>query len=861
MPAASLFPLKPSDSSPPWPSLKTYRGNSLSRVVLPVGGIGTGTVGFSGIGGWCDWEIMNVPAKGYTPASPGRLTRPVPSVLLRYRESGGKPQVRLLEGPIPLNAYEGAEGSTFPNAGLPRFAKSTFSTAYPFAEVNLRDKACPLLVRLQCYNPFLPGDIANSSWPVAFYRCIVENPTRQNVECSVAFSLPNFIGADGGECRVHPHSGAFVPVGFAGNRNRFFQTKEISGLLMSSEGVNPSHQAWGTMSLTTPSRSGISHRESWAPLGWSDALLEFHDDLLRDGSLRNHAASHDAPMASLCLKRSIPPGQSVEFPFLLAWHFPNRLGWAPHREEGDLRIGNHYTTSFRDARHVAGKFWPRAGHLESATRTFVETFLASDLPAPFKEAALFNLSTLRSQTCFRAADGRFYAWEGIFDRKGSCFGSCNHVWNYEQAMGPLFPELAQSMHRTAFLEAMDRRGMMPFRITLNQSGKPFPYGAADGQTGHIVRVFREWASGGDTMFFRDLWPRVRRALEFCWIRGGWDADRDGVMEGCQHNTMDVEYYGPNPQMQTWYLAALKAGELMATHAGDLKFARACADLHTRGRRWMEGHLFNGEYYEHHILRPGTIARGLCVQMDGSPHSTGVPDLQLGPGCLIDQLVGEWAARLSGLGRIIAPEQARQTLRSILHYNHRKAAGDHFNHTRTYATGSEPALVMATYPRGRRPARPFPYFNEVMTGFEYVVAGHLLLEGMTREATTCVRHIRARYDGAKRNPYNEAECGHHYGRALASWGLVSAWSGFLYHAPDQSLTLSRPGRGFWAAHGNWGSYTLKKTRHGATLSLQVVSGQLRIQTVGTPIGHWQGRPRTLSPSTPSRFQLAPRPAVS
>src|SRR5690606_11856769 len=151
------------------------------------------------------------------------------------------------------------------------------------------------------------------------------------------------------------------------------------------------------------------------------------------------------------------------------------------------------------------------------------------------------------------ADGRFFAWEGLFDRKGSCFGSCNHVWNYEQALGPLFPELAQSLHRTAFLEAMDRRGMMPFRITLHQSGKPLPSGAADGQAGHIVRVFREWASGGDAAFFRDLWPRVRRALEFCWIRGGWDADRDGVMEGCQHNTMDVEHYGPNPQMQTWYL--------------------------------------------------------------------------------------------------------------------------------------------------------------------------------------------------------------------------------------------------------------------------------------------------------------------
>ena len=52
-----------------------------------------------------------------------------------------------------------------------------------------------------------------------------------------------------------------------------------------------------------------------------------------------------------------------------------------------------------------------------------------------------------------------------------------------------------------------------------------------------------------------LWPRIRKALEFSWIAGGWDANRDGVMEGAQHNTYDVEFYGPNPQCGIYYLAA------------------------------------------------------------------------------------------------------------------------------------------------------------------------------------------------------------------------------------------------------------------------------------------------------------------
>ena len=39
------------------------------------------------------------------------------------------------------------------------------------------------------------------------------------------------------------------------------------------------------------------------------------------------------------------------------------------------------------------------------TLAFVRTFCGSDLPAAVKEAALYNLSTLRSQTTFRTPDG------------------------------------------------------------------------------------------------------------------------------------------------------------------------------------------------------------------------------------------------------------------------------------------------------------------------------------------------------------------------------------------------------------------------------------------------------------------------
>ena len=92
--------------------------------------------------------------------------------------------------------------------------------------------------------------------------------------------------------------------------------------------------------------------------------------------------------------------------------------------------------------------------------------------------------------------------------------------------------------------------------------------AADGQMGCLMKLYRDWQLSGDTEWLRSLWPNAKRALEFAWIKGGWDANRDGVAEGVQHNTYDVEFYGPNPLCGVWYLGALRAGEEMARAVGD-----------------------------------------------------------------------------------------------------------------------------------------------------------------------------------------------------------------------------------------------------------------------------------------------------
>jgi non-lysosomal glucosylceramidase len=795
-----------------WPILKTYDEQHLEAIALPLGGIGTGTVSLGGRGNLRDWEIMNRPSKGFVP-----MRGPFgPGFVVFVKDGDGRTDARALEGPIPLSLYEGASGSTVPNHGLPRFRKCSFAAAYPLGQVMLADPDMPIDVTLQAFNPLIPADPDSSGIPVAILRYVVHNRTNKPLQASICGVLPNFIGNDGAG-----------QGGAKANRNEFREGQAVSGIFMSSETVAQRAPQWGTIALTTTARGGITHRISWIPGGWGSSALDFWDDFSADGKLdARPATGEDMPMASLAASFELPARKTVPVTFLIAWHFPNRMTWTPKGNEKD-RIGNYYATLYKDAWDVAEKTAPQLGSLEEKTVRFVRAFCNSDLPEGVKEAALFNVSTLRTQTCFRTEDGRLYGFEGCNNKGGCCHGSCTHVWNYEQATAFLFGPLAKSMREVEFAHATNDDGMMSFRVNLPlERAKEFGKAAADGQMGCIMKMYRDWQLSGDDQMLRTLWPHVKKAVEFCWIPGGWDADKDGVMEGCQHNTMDVEYYGPNPQMGIWYLGALRAAEEMARYVGDDEFATTCHDLFVKGKTWIDANLFNGEYYEHHIQPPKSesdVAAALQVGMGAKDPTK--PDYQLGSGCLVDQLVGQYMAHVVGLGYLVEPRHVRKTLQSIMKYNYRDNLYGHFNCMRSFALGDESVLLMADYPKDR-PANPFPYFSEVMTGFEYTAAVGMLYEGQTDEGLKCIENVRNRYDGRKRSPFDEAECGHHYARAMASWAAIPALTGFRYSGVHKTMTFAPDkGRHFWSNGYAWGTCALKKAGRSLNVELSVLGGTL------------------------------------
>jgi hypothetical protein len=211
-----------------------------------------------------------------------------------------------------------------------------------------------------------------------------------------------------------------------------------------------------------------------------------------------------------------------------------------------------------------------------------------------------------------------------------------------------------------------------------------------------------------------------------------------------------------------------------------------------------------------------------------------PDLQLGAGCLTDQLVGQAIAHVCGLGYLADREQIRSTLASIVRYNFRESLHGHFNHLRTYALNDEAGLLVASYPLGRRPARPFPYYSEGWPGLEYTAAAHMLYEGQTDAGLRVVSAVRARYDGRRRSPFDETECGHHYARSMASWATVLALTGFHYSGAEQAIEFAaakEPGEVFWSNGYAWGTCAQAPAADGTTVTLKVLGGTLALRRIG------------------------------
>jgi uncharacterized protein (DUF608 family) len=750
-------------------SRQTYRGRQLDEIAFPLGGIGTGSIALGGWGQLRDFEIFNRPSKG--------LQFQMTFFTLYARRGEEEPVTRVLQGPVGgflTGSGSGVDRAT--GAGLPHMRSCTFTGEFPIARLDFEDSRMPLQVSMEAYNPFIPLNPDDSSLPAAIFLVHLKNSSDQPVRAVLFANLENRIG--------HPEVGKGVI--------EYREGEHVSGLFMSTKKHAPDSPHFGTLALTTTWKDPLVQTH-WFRGAWFDALHRFWDAASEGELVENRdpaeAEENRTDIGSIGLPVTLAPGEAVTLPVIIAWHIPNFEKYWNHANPA---WDNYYKTLFADAWAVAETIGAHRERLEGETRRFKETLFASTLPACVLDAVSSQISILKTTTCLRLTDGTFYGWEGCNPNSGCCEGTCTHVWNYAQALPFLFPTLERSIRDSDYAYNQSDEGHMTFRmpLPLGVIGSGSFHPAADGQMGGVMKVYREWLQSGDDAWLRGIWPRVKKALEYAWKY--WDADRDGVMEGVQHNTYDIEFYGPNTMMGSFYLGALRAGEEMARHLGETASADEYRRLFESGRRLMDEQLFNGEFYRQDV-RPDAGAHashGINVSIGGqnADPKTGWPKYQYGDGCLSDQMIGQWMARIVGLGDLFDPDHVRATMKAIFQHNWKGELWDHANPQRIYALSDEAGLLLCSWPRGGRPALPFVYSDEVWCGIEYQVASHLIYEGFVREGLAIVKGVRDRHDGTRRNPWNEFECGHHYARSMASYAVMLALSGFSYSAPEGRLAF-------------------------------------------------------------------------
>jgi non-lysosomal glucosylceramidase len=515
----------------------------------------------------------------------------------------------------------------------------------------------------------------------------------------------------------------------------------------------------------------------------------------------------------------LEPGESRGIDYLLSWYFPNRpkqhMGgnWNKSINIEGEKIGNMYANWFSSSIDVARYIQEHFTRLKDQTHLFQHAFYnETTIPYWLSQRVMMPVSTLATETCQWWATGKFWAWEGV----GSCLGTCTHVWNYEQALARLFPDLEQNIReRTDFSTSFRDDGGI---FTRNGAGNVH----LDGQSGTILKSYREYLMSDNILFLSRNWDKIKMATEYLILQ---DENDDGLIVKQQRNTYDIAFMGANTYVGGLYLAALRAAENLAMEMKDYEFAKRCRNIYTSGKQLSSELLWNGEYFFQD------------VDLEKYPIN------QYANGCLSDQLFGQtWAHQLK-LGYIYPKDQVRDALSSIWKYNWTSDVGkynDTYPPERYYARKGEYGLINCTWPLSKHlEENAVRYRNEVWTGIEYQVATNMIYEGMITEGLSIVKAIHERYNPRKHNPWNEIECGDHYARALASWGVLIALEDFYYNGNSGTLSY-RPRiqsdnfKGFFTAARGWGNISQRRVQHKQFNAINLKWGHLTLRELNLDI---------------------------
>lgn len=774
----------------------TYQGEYLTGIDFPVGALGGSVIRMNGKAERQWWQIFN-----------------------NFEEREGS-------GIVP-NSFFALRTKTQNNTVVRALQTSSvgdftamdslnFQGEFPLGWYNFGDDELPVDVTLEAYNPLIPMDLKNSAIPCGIFNIKVKNTSDKKVEIDLLATQQNAAGFTGYDTITGPNNRQCK--GYGENMNTIVSETGKTSLKMTGE--------TGSMQLSTYAGK-VSYSADWKDLS------SLYNDFSDDGNLTGEktASSPEAEKTvdgALATGFSLKPGEEKSITFVLSWHFPKgTFGRSDIPEWYFIEGGSMYENWWANAGEVDNYVTENFDYLDKTTRLYHETMYSSTLPRYVLDRISSNLCVLKSPTSFWTKDGYFGIWESTSDEE-LWMGNCKHVIHYAQGHARAFPEIGRAL-RKQDLHTITREGM----LTDRDGGS---LDAIDGHFGAILGVYREHLLSDNKEFLSSVWPRTKKAMDFAISK--YDNDRDGMMSGSYHNTLDCYSSGNSPWIGSLYIATLKASAQMALIMGEKELSDAYANLANTAAKNQNRELWSEElgYY---IAKPEHLPGTRLMDK----------------ACGLDMLLGQWWANQLNLGRIYPLERSLRGLAAIHRINRYTDNGSKLPY-RDFLGNGDTGWQMFVHP-GEVPKNSIHYYCEVMTGFEYAAAATMMQHGMVEQGLEIVEEISKRYDGRFRgpdevtaasnanvygsgSPFGDDECGDFYARAMSSWSVLLALQGYIYDGPQQTIGFKpeitpEDHASFFTTSTAWGlfSQTQNQTVQTAEMAVKFGNAQIKNIVLATP----------------------------
>jgi non-lysosomal glucosylceramidase len=799
-----------------------YSGDKLTGIRFPVGGIGSGCIQMDGSGVLRDWQVFN----------------------------------NIRRHPMPLNFFAIKAGSTIrvlqtkQRGPFEPVQSLTFSGEFPFGWWTFRDDALPVSVELEASSPFIPFDTEASGTPCGLFRFTLKNTGKQPVEVSLLGSLQNACGWDGKE----PIQGNAYPT-LGGNANRMLALDGGAAMILERPAKEPG--AGLALVALQPDAKGLpgfgSHKDLHAAFAQGGiTATNGTSNPTRDGTTSSAALMQTVKLAA---------GESKTLTFAIAWYFPGYTGvWGSDNKEFKTRFpdwkwkGLEYENHWKSIDDLAAGVAKHAEAWRGRALAYHDALYQSNFPRWLLDRISSQAAILISRTTAWDINGNIGLSEGtnhgLIDPKvwdARPFNNCTHVFHYAQTHARLFPELARRLREQDYLYQHPESGGIAFR---HAPGKADDF-AFDGQCGVILATLRETQTGTDHVWLKARWPGVKKAMDY--LVATHDPDSDGWLTGIQHNTLDCQLSGTPSWHGSLYLAALAATVDMAGRTGDADAAKRYGAILASGRKLHNERLFDGEHF---ITVPDPIEdllvaeRRAALEAKGNKAKTrGGFDIlrHIDSGNHIDQCLGDWWAAQVGIGPIYDPAKVATAMKNLFRDNFIPDATGFTHAYRKYWEDGDAGLLITTWDKDKLPSTPMKYHDEVMSGFEYAAAATMIQSGNLKEGLAVAKAVRDRYDGRARttvdasagyesgSPFGDDECGKYYGRAMASWSLLTSLQGFRFDAPGGLIGFApvwqpEDHRSFFTTTDGYGLFSQQRQAGRQENKITLVAGTLSIHTI-------------------------------